>query len=102
MDVSEQYQKVHSYPPPVRSVVDVPLPEVSGEHGLLVCLVYQGKLHSPSPGLIALLLDKVLREDQPFQLGDLAISGSCIITMMEGRGRILSTYPADVSELPGH
>ena len=77
MNVSEQYQEVHSDAPPVRRVVDVSLPEMPGEGGLLVSLIYQGNLHSGSPGLLGLLLDKVLGEDESLQLGDLAVRGSC-------------------------
>ena len=77
MDVSEQYQEVHGNSPPVRRVVDVSLPEMPGESRLLVSLIYQGDLDSVRPGLLRLLLDKVLGEDESLQLGDLAVSGSC-------------------------
>ena len=76
MDVSEEYQEVHSDAPPVRRVVDVSLPEMPGEGGLLVSLIYQGNFHSGSSGLLGLFLDKVLGEDESLQLGDLAVSGS--------------------------
>ena len=76
MNVSEEYQEVHSDAPPVRRVVDVSLTEMPGESSLLVCLVYQGHFDSARPGLVCLLLDKVLREDEPLQLGDLAVRGS--------------------------
>ena len=77
MNVSEENQEVHSDAPPVRRVVDVSLPEMPGEGGLLVGLIYQGNLDSGSPGLLGLLLDKVLGEDESLQLGDLAVRGSC-------------------------
>ena len=60
MDVSEEYQEVHSDAPPVRRVVDVSLPEMPGEGGLFVSLIYQGNLHSGRPSLLCLLLDEVL------------------------------------------
>ena len=63
MNISEQNQEVHRNSSPVRRVVDVSLAEVSGEDGLLVRLVYQGKLDTSGVSLLALLLDKVLRED---------------------------------------
>ena len=77
MDVSEQYQEIHSDSPPVRRVVDVSLAEMPGEGRLLVSLIYQWDLDSGSPGLLRLLLDKVLGEDESLQLGDLAVRGSC-------------------------
>ena len=76
MDVSEEYQEVHSDASPVRRVVDVSLPEMPGEGGLLVSLIDQGNFDSGSSGLLCLLLHKVLGEDESLQLGDLAVSGS--------------------------
>ena len=76
MDVSEEYQEVHSDASPVRRVVDVSLPEMPGEGGLLVSLIYQGNFDSGSSGLLCLFLDKVLGEDESLQLGDLPVSGS--------------------------
>ena len=76
MDVSEEYQEVHSDAPPIRGVVDVSLAKMPGEGGLFVSLVYQGNFHSASSGLLGLFLDKVLGEDESLQLGDFPVSGS--------------------------
>ena len=77
MNVSEEYQEVHSDASPIRSVVDVSLPEMPGEGGLLISLVYQRNFHTASSSLLGLFLDKVLGEDESLQLGDLAVRGSC-------------------------
>ena len=47
-----------------------------GEGCLLVGLIYQRNFHSGGSGLLCLLLDKVLGEDESLQLGDLPVSGS--------------------------
>ena len=99
MNISEQYQEVHRNSSPVRRVVDVSLAEVSGEDGLLVRLVYQGKLDTSGVSLLAFLLDKVLREDQPLQLGDLPISCPCRESFNEG---ISSSATINTQEMSQH